>query len=220
MATAGIFGAIFRTRFTPVYAVGGLVVLCVAAAVLTGVVTGGDLRIALGAGLLGLGVGAAVSPGLFIAGFSLGSAQIQRVFALIELLRGVTAFLFGPVVLYLAGILAPETTAGIADAVWICFGLCAAGVVAAALVYVAGGARLPRPDLERWQEEGDPAWHSPALLAAVRPAPRDEAAAQAEARVGQRHDETRAPVHPARRRRGRLPRPPADGVRRSRKHSP
>lgn len=168
MLTAAIFGAIFRTRLTPLYAIGGLVVLCAAGALLTGVATGGDLRIAIGAGLLGLGVGAAVSPGLFIAGFSLGSAQIQRVFALIELLRGVTAFLFGPVVLYLAGILAPETAAGISDAVWICCGLCAAGVVAAIAVLLAGGARLQRPDLERWQEQGEPAWGSPRLAAAVR----------------------------------------------------
>lgn len=168
MLTAAIFGAIFRTRLTPLYAIGGLVVLCAAAALLTGVATGGDLRIAVGAGLLGLGVGAAVSPGLFIAGFSLASAQIQRVFALIELLRGVTAFLFGPVVLYLAGILAPGTAAGISDAIWVCFGVCAFGVVAALVVFLAGGARLQRPDLERWQDEGEPAWESPELGAALR----------------------------------------------------
>jgi predicted MFS family arabinose efflux permease len=167
MVTAAIFGAIFRTRFTPLYAMSGLVVLCVAAAVLTGVATGSDLRIAIGAGLLGLGVGAAVSPGLFMAGFSLGSAQIQRVFALIELQRGVAAFLFGPIVLYLAGILAPQTTAGISDAVWICFAVCATGVVVAALIFVAGATRLQRPDLERWQEEGDPAWDSPDLGAGL-----------------------------------------------------
>jgi hypothetical protein len=168
LVTAAIFGAIFRTRLTPLYATGGLVVLCAGAAVLAAVATGSDLRVAGGVALLGLGVGAAVSPGLFIAGFSLGSAQIQRVFALIELLRGVTAFLFGPIVVYLAGILAPTPTAGTRDAVWICFGVCGAGVLAAILVYLAGGTRLQRPDLERWQEEGEPAWESPPLFAAIR----------------------------------------------------
>jgi MFS family permease len=168
MLTAAIFGVLFRTRYTPVYAMGGLAVLCVAAVLLTRVATGGDLRIALGTGLLGLGVGAGVSPGLFIAGFSLGSAQIQRVFALIELQRGVAAFLFGPVVLYLAGILATAAADGTADAVWICFGLCVSGLLGALFVFVAGGARLQQPDLYRWQEEGDPAWDSPPLFAAIR----------------------------------------------------
>jgi MFS family permease len=168
MVTAAIFGAIFRTRLTPLYAIGGLVVLCAGSAVLTEVATGGDLRVAIGAALLGLGVGAAVSPGLFIAGFSLASAQIQRVFALIELLRGVTAFIFGPVVLYLAGVLAPQTAAGISDAVWICFGICAAGAAGAVLLFLVGGGRLQRPDLERWQDEGEPAWDSPQLGAALR----------------------------------------------------
>jgi MFS family permease len=169
LVTAAIFGTIFRTRFTPLYAICGLAVLSAAAAVLTGVATGGDLRIAVGAGLLGLGVGSAVSPGLFISGFSLKSSQIQRVFALIELMRGVTAFLFGPVVLYLVGILSPNQTAGISDAVWICFGICVAGVLLAVYILVAGGARLQTPDLERWQESGEePAWDSPPLFDVLR----------------------------------------------------
>jgi hypothetical protein len=168
LLTAAIFGALFRTRYTPLYAMGGLAVLCVAAVLFTGVATAGDLRIAVGAGLLGLGVGAGVSPGLFIAGFSLGSSQIQRVFALIELQRGVAAFLFAPVVLYLSGILATAVASGIADAVWVCFGVCVAGLLAALFVFAAGGARLQQPDLYRWQEEGDPAWDSPPLFAAIR----------------------------------------------------
>lgn len=166
--TAGVFGAVFRTRLTPAYAVSGLVVLAVAAGVLTEVAAGGDARVATGAGLLGLGVGAAVSPGLFIAGFSLSSRQIQRVFALIELLRGVTAFLFGPVVVYLAGALAPEKSAGVADAVWICLAVCVAGVAAAVVLYGTGERGLQRPDLDRWQEEGEPAWDSPPLFGRLR----------------------------------------------------
>jgi hypothetical protein len=55
------------------------------------------IMLAVGAGLIGFGVGASVSPALFITGFSLRSAQIQRIFALVELLRGVTAFLAAPI---------------------------------------------------------------------------------------------------------------------------
>src|SRR5581483_2284527 len=120
-----------------IYALTGIVVLAVAGVVLIGVAGGSDARIATGAGLLGLGVGAAVSPGLFIAGFSLASAQIQRVFALIELLRGVGAFLFAPVLLYLVGILSPHKAAGMSDAAWLCFGLCAAGAAAGLVIFNA-----------------------------------------------------------------------------------
>jgi len=45
---------------------------------------------------MGLGVGALVSPALYVVGFSLRSSEIQRVFALVELVRGVTAFLVAP----------------------------------------------------------------------------------------------------------------------------
>jgi hypothetical protein len=110
-----------------------------------------------------------VSPGLFIAGFSLPSAQIQRVFALIELLRGVAAFLFGPIAVYLAGAMSHDRTVGLSDAVWLCALLCAGGVFAAGVLAFGGGLRLQTPDLERWQEEGEPAWESPPLLETARP---------------------------------------------------
>jgi hypothetical protein len=67
--------------------------------------------VAAGSALIGLGVGAS-SPALFLAGFSLRSAQIQRLFALIELLRGVTAFLVAPILLYLATVIGSSMTAG------------------------------------------------------------------------------------------------------------
>ena len=59
----------------------------------------GSVLVAVGSGLIGLGVGASVSPALFISGFSLHSAQIQRAFTF-ELARGVAAFLVAPVLLY------------------------------------------------------------------------------------------------------------------------
>jgi hypothetical protein len=166
--TAAFFGALFRTRFTPVYAFTGMLVLCAAAAVLTRVPQGGDAHVWIGAALLGLGVGASVSPGLFIAGFSLESAQIQRVFALIELLRGVGAFLCAPILLYLSATLATRLPDGFRDAAWICFGIAAVGAGLALVLFLLGRTRLQVPDLERWQEEGKPAWDSPPLLDAIR----------------------------------------------------
>jgi hypothetical protein len=89
-----------------VLALCGLVVLTAAAALLTGLATGDGALVAVGSALIGFGVGASVSPALFIVGFSLRSAQIQRVFALVELLRGVTAFLVAPVLRWNEGELA------------------------------------------------------------------------------------------------------------------
>ena len=161
--TAVLFGALFRTRFIPLLAIGGMVMLTAAAALLTGLAAGQDAVVAAGSGLIGLGVGASVSPALFIAGFSLRSAQIQRVFALIELLRGVTAFLVAPILLYLATTIGTSPTAGTRAAAWICLAIAAAGGGAAAILFVLGGGRLQAPDLQRWTAEGEPAWTSPPL---------------------------------------------------------
>jgi MFS family permease len=168
VATAGLFGALFRTRFTPLLAVGGLVTLAVAAGVLTNLAPNRPAIVAVGLGLTGLGVGASVSPALFIAGFSLRSAQIQRVFALIELIRGVTAFLVAPILVFLSTILAGSSRAGIIGAIWICLGIAVLGTLAAAALFLAGQRSLQTPDLDRWQEQGEPAWESRPLLARLR----------------------------------------------------
>ncbi len=59
-----------------------------------------------GSGLNGVGIGAWVTPALFLAAFSLRSAGLQRVFAVLELLRAVAAFLVAPVLLHFAVTLA------------------------------------------------------------------------------------------------------------------
>ena len=173
IVTAGIFGALFRTRYTPVLAFAGLVALAAAAALLTGVATGGSATVEVGAGLIGLGVGASVSPALFLAGFSLRSSEVQRVFALIELLRGVTAFLVAPILLFLAAVLGPTLASGIGWASWVCFALAVAGAVGAGTVFYVGRGRLHTPDLATWAK-GEPAWHSPPLLARYRGDPPGE----------------------------------------------
>ena len=87
-------------------------------------------------------------------------------FALIELLRGVTAFPVAPILLFLVvPLVGGDRAAGIQDAVWICLGIAVAGGLAAAAVFVVGGGRLQAPDLARWQEQ--PAWESRPLTAAV-----------------------------------------------------
>ena len=147
--TAVLFGALFRTRFTPLLAVGGLVMLTAAAALLAGLnpdSADADVLVAASSGLTGLGVGASVSPALFITGFSLRSAQIQRVFALVELLRGVTAFLVAPVLLYLATGIGTSLLAGIRASAWICLVIAAGGALLATLLFVLGSGRLQTPE--------------------------------------------------------------------------
>lgn len=165
--TAVLFGALFRTRFTPVLAIGGLAMLSAAAALLTGLAADSGPLVAAASGLIGLGVGASVSPALFIAGLSLRSAQIQRVFALVELLRGVTAFLAAPILAYLATAAGASLLAGIRAGIWICLAIAAGGGLTAAALFVLGGGRLQVPGLEQWSQ-GEPAWTSPPLLARLR----------------------------------------------------
>ena len=167
LITAVLFGFLFRTRFTPVLAVSGLVMVCAAAALLTGLATGGSALVAAGSGLIGLGVGASVSPALFITGFSLRSSQIQRVFALLELLRGVTAFLVAPILLYLATVIGSTTAAGSQAAIWICLAIAGVGLLATVAVFVLGGERLQDPDLETWTN-GESAWESTPLFSRLR----------------------------------------------------
>ena len=167
-ATAVLFGLLFKTRLIPALAIGAMVMLAGGAAVLSGVAHGPDALVLVGSGMIGLGVGGSVSPALFMAGLSLASASIQRVFALIELLRGVAAFLVAPILLDLAQTVRGGPPRGTGIAIWVCFGLAAGGGLVAALVFVLGGARLQRPDLETWVEGEEPAFESPPLAARLR----------------------------------------------------
>ncbi|HKN92983.1 MAG TPA: MFS transporter [Thermoleophilaceae bacterium] len=168
VATAAAFGLLFRTRFVALLAFLGLLMLAAGAAVFTGVTSGGDAVVLVGSGLVGLGVGASVSPALFTAGFSLKNEQLPRVFALIELLRGVAAFMIGPILLHVAQTVGGNPQSGTKTAIWICLGIALAGAAISALVVLLGRARLQSADLDTWLEGEGPAIHSPPLFAAVR----------------------------------------------------
>jgi MFS family permease len=158
-----LFGAIFFTRFTPVLALSGLLVLGGAGIVLTGVATGGDALVVIGAGGVGIGVAASVSPALFVTGFSLPSRQLPRIFALVELLRGVAAFLTAPLLLHLSETADPRPAVGIETATWVAVGIALGGATLAAAIFGLGRARLQRPDVGAWLEGEKPAIESPVL---------------------------------------------------------
>jgi MFS family permease len=172
LVAAVIFGALFRTRFVPVLATAGMVVLAAGGgALLTLTVGSGHAVILIAAGALGFGAGATVSPGLFLAALAVPSSRLGEAFALVELLRSEAAFLVGPVLLYVAtsaGISGRALTSGITTGVWVAIGLVVAGTVANIALFYAGGARLHAPDLEAWVGRGEHALESPAVAAAVR----------------------------------------------------
>jgi hypothetical protein len=163
VAMAIVFGLIFFTRFVPALALAGMFVLVGAAGLLTGVGTGSEALVVVGSGAVGVGVGASVAPALFTTGFTLPSPELPRVFALIELLRGVAAFLAGPLLLHLSETVGATPAAGIEAAVWVAFGIALVGAVVALAIWIAGRARLQRPDIEPWLEGKKPAIESPPL---------------------------------------------------------
>jgi MFS family permease len=122
----------------------------------------------IGAGLTGVGLGATVAPALFVAGFSLPSASLQRVFAIVELMRAVAAFMIAPIFAHLAVTVGGSLDAGTAIALFIGLGLALAGGVLGVTIYALGGARPQTPDIDRFVAGEAPAWYSPPLLARVR----------------------------------------------------
>jgi hypothetical protein len=87
---------------------------------------------------------------------------------LVELLRGVAAFLAGPLLLHMAETVGASPAAGIESAVWVAVAIAFGGAALALAIFSWGGARLQRPDVDAWLEGEDPAIHSPPLGARLR----------------------------------------------------
>ena len=166
--TAIVFGAVFRTRLFHYFVLAGMVLLAAGILVLRAATPPTAVLTLVGSGVIGVGIGASVVPALFLAGFSLRSASVQRVLAVLELLRAVAAFLIAPILLHFATTLAGLPTAAMGTALWICFALAASGALVGVVLYLLGGVRPPAPSVERWMGGQEPAWESPPLLAAVR----------------------------------------------------
>jgi MFS family permease len=172
LLSAVIFGALLRTRLMSALPFLGLASLAGGVAVLVGLLHGALYLVLIGSGMIGVGVGAAVAPALFVAGFSVRSEEIQRVVAIVELLRAVAAFAAGPLIMHIAvtvdGGIARQ---GYATGLWICFGIAVGGLLLAGYLFVLGRARFEAPDLERWSGGEGPAWSSPRLAAGIRQDP-------------------------------------------------
>jgi len=166
--TSIVFGAVFRTRLIHYFILAGMAFLAGGVALIRSAIPTTAALTLTGSALIGIGIGASVTPALFLAGFSLRSAAVQRVFAILELLRAVAAFMIVPILLYFATTLTGLPTPATGTVLWICFGLSVGGAITGVLLYLLGGARPSAPSLERWMGGQEPAWESPPLLAAIR----------------------------------------------------
>jgi hypothetical protein len=168
LITAIVLGVVFRTRGLHLLVLGGMLSLIAGILLLQSQLPPTSLGMAVGSGLVGLGVGGSVAPALFIAGFSLRNNAHQRVFAIIELLRAVAAFMVAPILAHVAATVGGSQEAGTHTALWICFGIASFGTLSAVCLYALGGVRLPAPSLETWMSGEAPAWYSPPLLDRIR----------------------------------------------------
>ncbi|HTU72651.1 MAG TPA: MFS transporter [Trebonia sp.] len=168
LIAAVVFAALFHRSELHYAVLAGLIFLTAGVLVLNGAAPPTLPLVVVGAGLVGVGLGASVVPALFIAAFSLHAHNVQRVFAIIELLRAVGAFLVAPILLHVALTTGGSPVAGLRTALWACFGISLGAAVIGLGLYLLGGVRPPAPALDRWSSGEDPAWDSPPLLAGIR----------------------------------------------------
>jgi hypothetical protein len=125
----------------------------------------------LGSFLTGIGLGATVAPALFVAGFALRATNLQRVFAIVELMRAVAAFLIAPIFAHFALNVSGGFDHGVGIVLWIGFALAILGGLVPVLLYWFGGARAETPDIEGFLAGENAAYYSPPLLARLRNLP-------------------------------------------------
>jgi nucleotide-binding universal stress UspA family protein/MFS family permease len=185
--SAIVFGLVLSKRLLHYFVLAGMVFLAAGILVLRAAIPPTAGLALAGSALVGIGVGASVTPALFLIGFSLRSPSIQRVFAISELLRAVAAFLAAPILLHFAVTLTGLPTQAMNITLWICFGLTADGALAGVLLYLLGGVPPPATVLARWMGGREPGWASPPLLAAVRHGPAEHVLGRTPVHAGSGH---------------------------------
>jgi len=166
--TAIVLGVVLKTRAIHYLPLAGMVFLAAGIAVFRIQVPSSQAATLIGSGLTGIGLGATVAPALFVAGFSLPAPSLQRVFAIVELMRAVAAFMIAPIFAHLAANVGGNLDSGTGIALWIGLGIAVGGAVLGVAIYALGGARPQAADLDRFLSGAAPAWYSPPLLAKVR----------------------------------------------------
>ena len=125
----------------------GMIVLAAGIAVFRIEVPPSQALTLVGSSLTGIGLGATVAPALFVAGFSLASANLQRVFAIVELLRAVAAFMLAPIFIYFASTISGSLDEGVGIMLLVGIGLAIAGAASGVAIYALAGRDRRRPTL-------------------------------------------------------------------------
>ena len=99
---AVVFGIVITRRAMHYLPLVGMVLLAAGILVFQFALPANQPLVLVAAALTGLALGATVAPALFVAGFSLQSNSLQRVFAIIELFRAVAAFMVAPILAHFA----------------------------------------------------------------------------------------------------------------------
>ena len=150
LLTAGLLGVVLNRRAMQYRPLAGMVFLAAGIAVFRIKLPPIQALTLTGSGLIGIGLGATVAPALFAAGFSVPAANLQRVFAIVELLRAAAAFMIAPVFGHVAVTVGANPVSGTGIALWIGLGLAVGGAVIAIVIYLLGGARPQTPRLDRF----------------------------------------------------------------------
>ncbi len=166
--TAIALGIVLRRRAIHYLPLAGMVFLAAGIAVFLIQVPSSQAATLIASGLTGIGLGATVAPALFVAGFSLPAPSLQRVFAIVELMRAVAAFMIAPIFAHLAANVGGNLDHGTSIALWIGLGIAIGGAILGVVIYALGGARPQPADLESFLSGAGPAWYSPPLLAKLR----------------------------------------------------
>ena len=90
-------------------------------------------------------------------------------FAIVELLRAVAAFMVAPIFVYFASTVSSNLDTGTGFALWVGLAIAISGIVVSVGIYLLSGARPQRPDLDVFLEGTKSAWYSPPLLTRVWP---------------------------------------------------
>ena len=141
LITAVALGLVLKTRELHYLPLTGMVFLAAGIGVFLIHIPATEATALIGSGLTGIGLGATVAPALFVAGFSLAAANLQRVFAIVELLRAVAAFMIAPIFVHLALTVGGSPQEGTRIALWIGLALAVGGAVVPVALYALGGAR-------------------------------------------------------------------------------